>query len=107
QIFTGLKSFLLHLQINFNVQVGGFNRRMAEPGANHIEINSRLQQMHGSGVSECMRANCPCEQRWASFPRYSHSMGDHVTQTMTRKAQAPGIQEKGNIVGESYVAILD
>jgi hypothetical protein len=49
--FTELDGRLLHARVDFGVPNGGVQADVAEPTANHIDVDARFEEMDRGGVS--------------------------------------------------------
>jgi hypothetical protein len=54
ELLAGMEGFALHLQIDLHVSVGGFDRGVPQPGADHTQIEVRLQNVKRSRMSPGM-----------------------------------------------------
>ena len=48
------KGFLLHGERRFEIDLCGFNAFMTKPQRDHRAIDTRLEKVHGHGVSQAM-----------------------------------------------------
>ena len=56
----------LHLQIDFDVNVGRVERDMPEPGADGVDINASAKQVRDRGMSNSLIRICAAS--WARAP---------------------------------------
>ena len=61
---------------------------MSQPGPDHIQIDARLEQVHGRGVPPGMRPYLPCEESGIGFGGIGYSMADNITQSESCKPVA-------------------
>ena len=47
---AGFHGFCLHGQVDFDVAAGGVDAHVAEPTADDVYLNPRLEKVHGSSV---------------------------------------------------------
>lgn len=67
---------------------------MAQPGADHVEIDTRLEEVHGRGVPPRMWRDLPGKERRAHFRGLSHTVCDDVPQAKTGEPVALGVDEE-------------
>ena len=96
EFFRRLKRFAFHLQIDFNIGVGGFNGGVAQPGTDHVEINIGLEQMHRCGVAPGVRSHLAGEQGRTHAGSPGNSMGNNVAQAETGEPITMNIDEQWN-----------
>ena len=60
-----LQHLPLHPHIDFDINVRGVDVRVPEPVAYHVDIISRTQQMHSSGVPDGVRGHGLSLEGWA------------------------------------------
>lgn len=96
QCLHGLEGLALHLQIDFDIGIGGFDGRVSEPGADHVEIDIGLEQVHGGGVAPGVRGDFSVEERGTHLDRLGDPVGHDVAQTKPRESRSLGIDEQGD-----------
>jgi len=96
QFFGRLKRFTFHLQIDFNVGVGGFNGGVAQPGTDHIQINIGLEQMHRRGMAPSVWRHLAGEQGRTHIGGVGNSMSNDVPQAETGEPIVMDVDEKRN-----------
>ena len=89
-----LKHFSLHIHVDFQVDVSGVDVRVAQPVADHVDLISCPQQMHGSRMTDDMRANALAGKRGARVLRFGGIFADDVANAETGDAGAIGVEEE-------------
>jgi len=88
------KHFLFHIHVDFNVDMCGVDVGVPQPVADHINIVTGPQQMHGRGMTERVRADGLCVKRRAlTLSRYCIFAGD-VANAKAGYRCAVGVKEQ-------------
>ena len=94
QFFRRLKGFAFHIQIDFNVGVGGFNGGVAQPGPDHVQIHMGLEEVHCRGVAPGVGSHFAGEQGGTHVGRLGNPMGNDVPQAKTGEPIVMDVDEK-------------
>lgn len=96
EFFRRLKCFTFHFQIDLDIAVGRLDGSVPQPGADHVQIDIGLEQMHRRGVAPGVGSYLAGEQRGTRTGSLGNSMRNNVSQAETGDPITLGVDEKGN-----------